>query len=107
MVKTVDLAEQQEVMLYLSDLAVHHHGGHIFLPAGIKNWVDKTRDSGSKAFREYTLFDWFALFLPCLKWLRTYKIKEYLLVSCTHEFYVIAMTTTSLWQLCRTTCDKL
>lgn len=36
---------------------------------------------GSKAFREFTLFDWLALFLPCLKWLRTYKIKEYLVVS--------------------------
>eukprot|EP00878_Enallax_costatus_P007429 GHUV01007780.1.p1 GENE.GHUV01007780.1~~GHUV01007780.1.p1 ORF type:complete len:422 (+),score=57.02 GHUV01007780.1:303-1568(+) len=46
---------------------------------GIKSWVEKTRDRGSKAFREYTLFDWCAWFLPCLTWLRTYKIKEYLL----------------------------
>ncbi len=36
--------------------------------------------SGSKAIHEYTAFDWAALFLPCLTWLRTYKIKEYLMV---------------------------
>jgi hypothetical protein len=35
---------------------------------------------GSKAFREYTPFDWAVLFLPCLRWLRTYKVKEWLLV---------------------------
>ncbi|WIA41485.1 hypothetical protein OEZ86_008861 [Tetradesmus obliquus] len=46
---------------------------------GLKNWVEKTRDSGSKAFREFTPFDWAALFLPCLRWLRTYRVKEWLL----------------------------
>jgi hypothetical protein len=35
---------------------------------------------GSKAFKEYSSFDWCALFLPCLRWLRTYKLKEWLLV---------------------------
>eukprot|EP00879_Flechtneria_rotunda_P022739 GHRR01024015.1.p1 GENE.GHRR01024015.1~~GHRR01024015.1.p1 ORF type:complete len:617 (+),score=164.97 GHRR01024015.1:919-2769(+) len=45
---------------------------------GIKTWMERTRDRGSKAFKEYTVFDWFALFLPCLKWLQTYSIREYL-----------------------------
>eukprot|EP00775_Hariotina_reticulata_P008330 gene8330-8515_t len=46
---------------------------------GLKSWVEKTKDRGSKTFREYTLFDWFAYFLPCLRWLRTYNIKQYLM----------------------------
>jgi hypothetical protein len=50
--------------------------------AGIKTWVERTRDRGAKEFREYRLFDWFALLLPCLRWLRTYKLKEYLMVRC-------------------------
>lgn len=29
----------------------------------------------------YTALDWLQLFLPCVKWLRTYKVKEFLLVS--------------------------
>lgn len=29
----------------------------------------------------FTFLDWLQLFLPCVKWLRTYKVKEYLLVS--------------------------
>lgn len=30
--------------------------------------------------QSYTFLDWLQLFLPCVKWLRTYRIKEYLLV---------------------------
>lgn len=50
------------------------------LPAGLRTWFERTRDRGKKSFRDRTVFDWFAAFLPCLTWLRTYKIKEYLVV---------------------------
>lgn len=28
----------------------------------------------------YSALDWLAFFLPCVRWLRTYKIREYLFV---------------------------
>jgi hypothetical protein len=33
--------------------------------------------------QSYTFLDWLQVFLPCFKWLRSYRIKEYLLVSIT------------------------
>lgn len=33
--------------------------------------------------QHYTVLDWLQLLLPCVKWLRTYKIKEYLLVRAS------------------------
>jgi hypothetical protein len=50
-------------------------------PAGLRTWFERTRDRGKKSFRERSLFDWCAALLPCLTWLRTYKIKEFLVVS--------------------------
>jgi hypothetical protein len=40
----------------------------------------KKTNSGSKAYREFGPWDWATMFLPCLAWLRTYRLKEYLLV---------------------------
>lgn len=31
----------------------------------------------------YTFLDWLQLFLPCVRWLRTYRVKEFLLVRAT------------------------
>lgn len=31
--------------------------------------------------QSYSWLDWLQVFLPCVKWLRTYRIKEYLLVG--------------------------
>lgn len=36
-------------------------------------------DTNRQAAKARTMYDWFAYFLPFLGWLRTYKIKEYLL----------------------------
>lgn len=54
---------------------------HLHCTAGLRTWFERTRDRGKKNFRDRTLFDWCAVVLPCLTWLRTYKIKEFLVVS--------------------------
>ena len=41
--------------------------------------------------RTYTVYDWFAHFLPCLVWLRTYKLKEYLYRDVLAGLSVAAM----------------
>jgi hypothetical protein len=33
--------------------------------------------------RAYSWLDWLQVFLPCVRWLRTYRIREYLLVGST------------------------
>jgi hypothetical protein len=37
--------------------------------------------------QSYTFLDWLQVFLPCVKWLRSYRIKEYLLVSGAQPQY--------------------
>jgi hypothetical protein len=37
--------------------------------------------------QSYTFLDWLQVFLPCVKWLRSYRIKEYLLVSRAQPQY--------------------
>jgi hypothetical protein len=34
----------------------------------------------------FTFLDWLQLFLPCVKWLRTYRVREFLLVSAAGMF---------------------
>lgn len=62
----------------------------VWVAAG--SWFERTRDRGKKSYRDRSLFDWCAAFLPCLAWLRTYKIKEFLMV-CSH------FVSTSFFQL--------
>jgi sulfate transporter 4 len=45
----------------------------------VRRWWVRTRESGAKSARERTAFDWAAVFLPCLTWLRSYSIKENLM----------------------------
>lgn len=53
----------------------------LFTHPGLRTWFERTRDRGKKSFSDRSLFDWCAAFLPCLTWLRTYKIKEFFIVS--------------------------
>ncbi|GFR50731.1 hypothetical protein Agub_g12988 [Astrephomene gubernaculifera] len=39
---------------------------------------ERSKSSYKLKVETYTWLDWLALFLPCVRWLRTYKIKEYL-----------------------------
>jgi hypothetical protein len=37
----------------------------------------------------FTFLDWLQLFLPCVRWLRTYRVKEFLLVSVSFLCYTV------------------
>lgn len=42
--------------------------------------------------QSYTFLDWLQVFLPCVKWLRSYRIKEFLLVRATYVQLLQAWT---------------
>lgn len=68
------------------------------IAAGLRTWFERTRDRGKKSYKDRSLFDWFAAFLPCLAWLRTYKIKEFLMVCSSFMslwFYELQMYSSS------------
>lgn len=71
----------------------------VFPCAGLRTWFERTRDRGKKSFKDRSLFDWAAAVLPCLGWLRTYKIKEYLIVSHVEEGGGALGHTASAWVL--------
>ncbi|GFR48514.1 hypothetical protein Agub_g10407, partial [Astrephomene gubernaculifera] len=46
-----------------------------------KGFWTNTKESYKRKVETYTWLDWLGFFLPCVRWLRTYKIKEYLLAD--------------------------
>jgi len=47
--------------------------------------------SNARAAQRRSLFDWLAVVLPCLQWLRTYKIKENLFVRVKRLGWDVAL----------------
>lgn len=46
--------------------------------------INKQRDQYKEETAGFTWFDWLAFFIPCFQWLRTYQVRNWLLVSTSH-----------------------
>ena len=55
------------------------------------NAIRRHKDSYTQGTQGYTWFDWLAYFIPCLRWLRTYNVKAWLLTDILAGLSVGAM----------------
>ncbi|KXZ44585.1 hypothetical protein GPECTOR_65g203 [Gonium pectorale] len=56
-----------------------HEDKQPLLSDNARGWWNSTKDSFRHMRETYGWLDWLGVFLPCVRWLRTYKIRQYLL----------------------------
>ncbi|PPD93890.1 hypothetical protein GOBAR_DD09078 [Gossypium barbadense] len=74
------------------------------------SWFSRLREK----MKEMTFFNWVEMFLPCCRWIRTYKWREYLQVDLMAGTtvgimlvpQVIPLLSAFLWLVCKCKCKK-